>query len=62
LLLVLNEGPEQYRDLGLALSSLGETAEATDALATYLATVPEATDAAAMTARLSMLSLIPSGR
>ncbi len=62
MLMILSDGPEQYRDLGLALSNLGETAEATDALATYLATVPDAEDAAAITARLSMLSLQRSGR
>jgi regulator of sirC expression with transglutaminase-like and TPR domain len=61
MLLVLEDGPEQYRDLGLALSTLGETAEATDALANYLATVPDAEDAPAITARLSMLALKTQG-
>lgn len=61
-LIVLGDGPEQYRDLGIALSALDDRPGATDALATYLALAPEAEDATAITARLSLLSITPSGR
>lgn len=55
LLVLLEDEPEHHRDLGMSLLASGDKDGARDALATYLALRPDADDAMAVAARLTLL-------